>query len=135
MATIDTKTKDPFGILDKMKWDDNRFRLETAIHDDLQKASDALPSPLTPDGKYLLPKEKIGKTLVGRLIRWPVADGYALYRVTSAKPLKVQHLHFGDGYSVYPETIRGLTIGDVANMVARSLAWKAACEKARAERS
>lgn len=134
MATIDTKTKDPFGILDKMKWDDNRFRLETAIHDDLRKASDALPSPLTPDGKYLLPKEKIGKALVGRLIRWPVADGYALYRVTSAKPLKVQHLHFGDGYSVFPETIRGLTIGDVANMVARSLAWKAACEKARTNR-
>ena len=68
-------------------------------------------------------------------IRWPVADGYALYRVTSAKPLKVQHLHFGDGYSVFPETIRGLTISDVANMVARSLAWKAACEKARAKRS
>jgi hypothetical protein len=125
MATIDTKTKDPFSILDKMKWDESRFRLETVIHDDLRKASDALPSPLTPDGKYLLPKEKIGKALVGRLIRWPVADGYALYRVTSAKPLKVQHLHFGDGYSVYPETIRGLTIGDVANMVARDIKMKA----------
>ncbi len=69
MATIDTKTKDPFSILDKMKWDDNRFRLENGIHDDLRKASDALPSPLTPDGKYLLPKEQIGKALVGRLIR------------------------------------------------------------------
>ena len=134
MATLDTKTKDPFSALDKMGWGDERWAQETAILDTLQKASDALPSPLTPDGKYLLPKEKIGKALVGRLIRWPVADGYALYRVTSAKPLKVQHLHFGDGYSVFPETIRGLTIGDVANMVARSLAWKAACEKARTNR-
>lgn len=137
MATLDTKTKDPFAHLDHEFGDDfnARFLREDEIMDELQRVSDALPSPIHTDGKHLVPATKLPETMVGRILRFPYADGYAFYRVTSARPFKVQHLKYGDAWEVHPATIRGLTLVMAANEVARSLEWKAACERARAERS
>jgi hypothetical protein len=51
---------------------------------------------------------------IGALVKWQVADGYAVYRVESLSPRVVlQHVPFGDGYAVAPETIRGLRRKDV----------------------
>lgn len=53
------------------------------------------------------------KTLVGALLQFMVADGYAVYRVTKDKPLTLQHVPLWDGYRMDPVYIRGLTAADV----------------------
>lgn len=70
----------------------------------LEEASSALP-----DGE-----------VVGALIQFPHADGYAIYRVASAKPLKLQHIPYGDAWHADASTIRGLRLADVQSMVGRS---------------
>lgn len=55
----------------------------------------------------------------GALIKFPVADGYAHYVVVNDRPLEVRHVPFLDGYRVHPALIRGLTIKDVREHVAR----------------
>lgn len=52
------------------------------------------------------------------VVQFPVADGYALYAVTSEKPLTLRHIPFGDGYQAAAATIRGLTIADVRHQEA-----------------
>ena len=124
MATLDTKTKDPFAHLDHEFGDDfnARFLAEDEIMNGLHATSDGLESPLTADGKYI--RRDLENAMVGRLLRWQIADGYAFYRVTSIKPFKLQHLKYGDEYRVGYETIRGTTLNIAANMVARDLRMK-----------
>lgn len=120
MATLDTKTADPFAGIKDVPGDYRaRFDAEDKVMEKLHKVSDSLPSPLTPDGKYVKRMPELAAAMVGRLIRWQIADGYAHYRITSAKPFKVQHLKFCDAYAVWPETLRGLRLIDAANMVVR----------------
>ncbi|MCL4682393.1 MAG: hypothetical protein KJZ92_14125 [Rhodocyclaceae bacterium] len=56
--------------------------------------------------------------VVGALIQFPRADGYATYRVASKKPLKLQHIPHGDAWHADPATIRGLRLEEVQRMVA-----------------
>jgi hypothetical protein len=58
-------------------------------------------------------------TLVGALLRWQRADGYAVYRITNERPFTIQHVPFGDAWTVEPALIRGLTLSDAREMVAR----------------
>lgn len=51
--------------------------------------------------------------IVGGILKFPVADGYALYLVQKAKPLTVQHIAYGDAYRVHDALLRGLTRADV----------------------
>jgi len=53
-----------------------------------------------------------------------VADGYALYRVESTKPLTLVHLPHGDAYRVHPATIRGLTLNDLKLQIKQSAFWR-----------
>ena len=62
--------------------------------------------------------------IVGALLKFPIADGQALYLVVKASPLQVSHLPFADAYSVHPALIRGLTKADVALQVKQNRAWK-----------
>jgi len=57
--------------------------------------------------------------LVGALFGLPYADGQAFYRVVSVKPLKLQHIPYGDGWMALPSTIRGLRVDDVIQLVKR----------------
>ena len=57
------------------------------------------------------------KTLLHQLVRFPQADGYALYRVVKEQPLTLQHIPFGDAWQVPYAMIRGLRRVDVARMV------------------
>src|SRR5262245_61924513 len=52
-------------------------------------------------------------TLVGGLLRFPVSDGEAHYRVIKEKPLTLQWIDVGDGLAVEPYVIRGLRRADV----------------------
>jgi hypothetical protein len=49
----------------------------------------------------------------GKLISFPVADGYAYYFVVSLSPLVLQHIDYMDGYEISPAYIRGLRKSDI----------------------
>ena len=71
---------------------------------EIQKAADALP-----EGEY-----------EGALIKWQVADGYAVYRVEALDTRQgavLAHVPFGDGYAVDDSLIRGLRVSDVIEKV------------------
>ena len=57
--------------------------------------------------------------LVGEIVKWPRADGYATYMISSQEPLQLLHCNFGDAYSIEPALIRGLIVEDLEPMVAR----------------
>ena len=55
----------------------------------------------------------------GNIIKFPAADGYALYFVESMKPLVLKHIPYADGYQIDPAHIRGLRAKDVQDMIDR----------------
>ncbi len=61
----------------------------------------------------------------GRVIKFPVADGYAFYYVHSEKPLVLQHIPYGDARRADAATIRGLRLADVQRMVKTEKALRA----------
>lgn len=52
-----------------------------------------------------------------RIVRFPVADGYALYYVKSLKPLVLQHIPYGDAWQIPYAHIRGLRLADVQQQI------------------
>lgn len=58
--------------------------------------------------------------LIGKTIRFQVADGYAQYMVCSTRPLELLHLDYVDGYEADPILLRGLTLTDVKDLVGRA---------------
>lgn len=57
--------------------------------------------------------------IVGEVIRFQIADGYAQYMVWSVKPLELIHLPLGDAWSIPEAHARGLRLSDVRDMVER----------------
>lgn len=55
--------------------------------------------------------------MVGKVIRFPVADGYAQYMVLSTKPLALMHIESGDAYSIPAAHMRGLNLTEVKKLV------------------
>jgi len=55
--------------------------------------------------------------LVGETIRFPVADGHAVYGILSENPLHLCHINEGDGYQIPDAHARGLNLTDVREMV------------------
>lgn len=51
--------------------------------------------------------------VVGLVVKFPAADGHAVYRVSRASPLTLQHVPFGDAWRVPPAHIRGLRKSDI----------------------
>ena len=62
--------------------------------------------------------------VVGAMLRFPVADGYAHYVVTKERPLTVQHVPYLDGYQISNAHIRGLKKQDVLLQIQRDKALK-----------
>jgi len=52
-----------------------------------------------------------------RLVRFPIADGQALYYVKSVSPPVLQHIPYGDAYQIPAAHIRGLTTKDIRSMI------------------
>lgn len=69
-----------------------------------------------------------GNEVVGGLLRFPVADGYAYYLVTNDKPLELTHINFGDNWTIPEWQIRGLRKSDIVSQLKRarefSKIWK-----------
>lgn len=57
--------------------------------------------------------------LVGEIIRFGVADGFAQYVVWKQKPLQLVHLTVGDAWTLPEAHERGLRLADVRQMVER----------------
>lgn len=60
-----------------------------------------------------------------RIIQFPRGDGYALYLVKSVSPPVVQHIPYGDAWTVEPALIRGLRAADLRQMLAFGKAQRA----------
>jgi hypothetical protein len=128
MATLDFVTPDPFKQFRSNVdgWSDDFWKRESALMNELRNKANTLPEPITKG--YTM--EQLIKAMVGRIIRFPVADGYAIYFVTQLKPLKLRHLAFGDGYQSSAAEIRGFRWQDAVEQVLRELEWKKACDEA-----
>lgn len=57
-----------------------------------------------------------------KMIGFPVGDGRALYYVESLRPLRLQHIPYGDGYQISAAHLRGLRPGDVEHIIANNKA-------------
>lgn len=57
--------------------------------------------------------------IIGAILKWQRADGYALYQVVNDDPLTVVHLNCGDAWRVEPALIRGLRKQDVIHQLKR----------------
>lgn len=58
-------------------------------------------------------KEATPENPTGALLRFPWADGYALYLVASVRPLVLRHVPYGDAWQIPQAHVRGLTLADV----------------------
>lgn len=82
-----------------------------------------LPTSLVIETSYDDPKwrEKEDAELAKyEIVRFPWADGYALYAVVKENPLTLQHIKVGDGYQVPAFYIRGFSKADLAGHRART---------------
>ena len=101
MATLDKKpAPGDFEFCKGESFDDHFKRTDAALHQ------------LCDVSENLKPGE-----IVGAILRFPCADGYAMYRVSKEKPLTLQHIPYGDRWQVDPALIRGLRRVDVERMV------------------
>ena len=53
----------------------------------------------------------------GKVLKFPVADGYAHYYVKSLKPAVLQYIPFCDNYKADPALIRGLNAKDIGQRI------------------
>lgn len=58
-------------------------------------------------------------SLVGEVIRFPVADGYAAYMIWSESPFEAIHLPIHDAWQIPEAHARGLRLSDARDMVER----------------
>ena len=58
----------------------------------------------------------------GKVVKFPIADGYAFYHIVSEKPFKLRHIPAGDAWEIPYSHIRGLRLADVKAMLKREKA-------------
>jgi hypothetical protein len=80
-------------------------------------------------------REQGSSDLLGEVIRFPYADGYAQYMVYSTSPLQLIHLEIGDAWSIDQAHIRGLRGSDVREKVEHERRLKAALSERAQSRS
>lgn len=68
-------------------------------------------------------------TIIGEMLRWQRGDGYAVYMVWREKPLQIFRVEIGDAWQIEASTIRGLTLRDAKEMVAREKSLRALFDK------
>lgn len=66
----------------------------------------------------------LNKIPADKIIRFPRADGYALYFVKSVNPLVLQHIPYGDAWTIPDAHIRGLRSSEVQSMLDREKALR-----------
>lgn len=66
---------------------------------------------------FVLTNTKSKNGYIGETIRFPIADGYAIYMVANTKPLEVIHVPTGDAWQADPILLRGLRVSDVKERI------------------
>ena len=61
----------------------------------------------------------IDATVEGIVLQFPIADGYAIYRVSKTSPLTLEHIPVGDAWQIPAAHIRGIRKRDVLEQAAR----------------
>jgi hypothetical protein len=58
-------------------------------------------------------------TIEGAILKFPHADGYALYLVSkdTGRTVELKHIPYGDAWQVHPALIRGLSRKDIVRQV------------------
>jgi len=59
----------------------------------------------------------------GFIVKFQVADGYAMYVVDKLRPLTLRHIPFGDGYQIPDAYLRGLNLADVKEQIRFHRVW------------
>jgi hypothetical protein len=54
--------------------------------------------------------------IAGLVVKFGVADGYAVYRVAKDKPLTLEHIPYGDAYYIDWRMLKGFTKADIVEM-------------------
>jgi hypothetical protein len=67
----------------------------------------------------------------GAVLQFQVADNYAYYVVTKARPLTVKHIDWLDGYQIPAAHLRGLNKQDVLEQLAWRKRWSEAVARNR----
>ena len=62
--------------------------------------------------------------LVGEIVRWQRADGYAQYMIVKESPLTIAHMDWSDAWAIEAPLIRGLRLNDVRIMVEQEAAMR-----------
>lgn len=57
--------------------------------------------------------------MIGKTVKYQIADGYAVYIVISEEPLMLIHVNSGDGYQIPDAHMRGLILSDIKEEVRR----------------
>ena len=85
-------------------------RLKAGERSEHRKAADALfaKAAALPPG-----------VIEGAILKFPVADGYAMYLVTkdTGRTVEVKHIPYGDAWQVHPALLRGLRRADIVRQV------------------
>lgn len=63
-------------------------------------------------------------TYEGVILRFPHADGYAMYLVEKTSPLTLQHIPYGDAWQIPAAHLKGLDMDDVKEQAARNKAMR-----------
>lgn len=96
--------------LPEQDYTDYLARLKAGIKSEHDKAMDALraKAEALPPG-----------VIEGAILRFPAADGYALYLVTkdTGRTVEVKHIPHGDAWQVHPALLRGLRRADIVRQV------------------
>ena len=70
---------------------------------------------------YMKRTEKLWKAIdQTKVINFQIADGYASYFVSAGTPLVLAHIPYGDGYRASDDTLNGLTVDRVKDMLGQS---------------
>lgn len=99
--------------------------LRTGSFDSYCKETEAVYQKLMEKSNSLAENE-----VVGALLSFPVADGSALYLVTKASPLTLQHVPLWDAYQIPAAHISGLRLAHVHSQVNQARAWAKLVDKA-----
>lgn len=93
----------------------NNAKREGESWEDFQKREEALMKELSEKSAKVDPEGD----LTGALIRFQVADGYAVYVVSKSEPLTLQHVPYMDAYQANEATIRGINKNTVRSQIMR----------------
>lgn len=61
-------------------------------------------------------------SVIGFILSFQVADGYANYRVVKGSPLQLELIPYGDAYQIPVAHVRGITLADVRTQMVRKAA-------------